>query len=384
MVTLHAVPSETDVFVIGGGPAGLAAALAARRSGFEVVVADGAQAPIDKACGEGLMPDGVTALRRIGVELGLEHGTPFRGIRFLDNEIEAEAPFPNNADFGLGIRRTLLHRILMERAEDAGVVTCWQSRVEGIDPSGVEIGDRTVRCRWIIGADGFNSRVRQWTGLQPVWSGAHRIGLRQHFRIRPWTDFVEVYWHNHCQAYVTPIGAEEVCIAMLGSAQGVRLSDLPNLFPVLASRLGNAELIGPPRGGISMSVKLPAVTRGRIALVGDASGSVDAVTGEGLALAFRQASALAAALATGDISTYDAAHREIGRMPRLMARLLLLMDGRDGLRRRALRTLGAHPRTFSRLLAGHVGALRPSELSLGVLDLAWRLLASQMTLGRSV
>jgi hypothetical protein len=67
-----------------------------------------------------------------------------------------------------------------------------------------------------------------------------------------------------------------------------------------------------------------------------------------------------------------------------MARLLLLMDGRDGLRRRALRTLAAHPRTFSRLLAGHVGGLRPSELSLGVLDLAWRLLASQMTLGRSV
>ena len=174
----------------------------------------------------------------------LEHGIPFRGIRFLDNEIEAEALFPNIENYGLGIRRTLLHRILTERAEDAGVVTCWQSRVEGLDPSGVKIGGRTVRCRWIIGADGFHSRVRQWAGLQPVWNGARRIGLRQHFRIRPWTDFVEVYWHNHCQAYVTPIGADEVCIAMLGSATGVRLSDLPTLFPVLASRLGSAEPIG--------------------------------------------------------------------------------------------------------------------------------------------
>ena len=181
---------------------------------------------------------------------------------------------------------------------------------------------------------------------------------------------------------MTPIGADEVCVAMLGSAQGVRLSDLPTLFPVLASRLGSAEPIGPPRGGISMSVKLPAVTRGRIALVGDASGSVDAVTGEGLALAFRQASALATALATGDLSTYDAAHREIGRMPRLMARLLLLMDGRDGLRRRALRTLAAHPRTFSRLLAVHVGALRPSELSLGVIEFVFRMLTSRTILER--
>ena len=49
---------STDIFVIGGGPAGLATAIAARQRGFDVVVADGAQPPIDKPCGEGLMPDG--------------------------------------------------------------------------------------------------------------------------------------------------------------------------------------------------------------------------------------------------------------------------------------------------------------------------------------
>ena len=67
---MRVVPSETDVFVVGGGPAGLASAIAARRNGFDVVIADSARPPIDKACGEGLMPDGVAALRRIGVELG--------------------------------------------------------------------------------------------------------------------------------------------------------------------------------------------------------------------------------------------------------------------------------------------------------------------------
>ncbi|MGB8062426.1 MAG: FAD-binding protein, partial [Candidatus Sulfotelmatobacter sp.] len=50
--------TSTDVFVIGGGPAGLAAAIAARKCGLRVIVADAAQPPIDKACGEGLMPDG--------------------------------------------------------------------------------------------------------------------------------------------------------------------------------------------------------------------------------------------------------------------------------------------------------------------------------------
>ena len=376
MVNSNPTPSQTDVFIIGGGPAGLAAALAARQRGFEVVVADRARPSIDKACGEGLMPDGLAALRRIGVELGPEHGSSFRGIRFVDNELEAEAGFPHHENCGLGIRRSLLHRILVERAEDAGVVTRWQSQVEGLDSSGVKIDGRTVRCRWIIGADGFHSRVRQWSGLLPAWSGARRIGLRQHFQVQRWTDFVEVYWHKRCQAYVTPVGPNEVCIAMVGRAENIRMSDLATLFPVLAKRLGRAELKGAPRGAISMSVKLRAVTRGRTALVGDSSGSVDAVTGEGLALAFRQADSLAAALASGDLSTYEAAHRHIGRMPRLMARLLLLMDGSDGLRRRALRALAAHPHVFSRLLAAHLGALRPCELALGILDLALRPIAA--------
>jgi 2-polyprenyl-6-methoxyphenol hydroxylase-like FAD-dependent oxidoreductase len=382
MVNSSPAPSQTDVFVIGGGPAGLATALAARQHGFEVAVADRAQPPIDKACGEGLMPDGLAALRRIGVELDAERGASFRGIRFLDDELEADASFPFPEKCGLGIRRTLLHQILMDRVQEAGVVTCWHSHVEALDHSSVKIDGRTVRCRWIIGADGFHSKVRQWSGLLPIWSGARRIGLRQHFRVQRWTDFVEVYWHDQCQAYVTPVGPAELCIAMIGSAKEVRVSDLPTLFPALAKRLGRAEPMGTPRGAISMSVKLPAVTRGRIALVGDASGSVDAVTGEGLALTFRQASVLATSLAAGDLGAYEAAHRQIGRMPRLMARLLLLMDGSQGWRRRALHTLATHPRIFNRLLAAHVGAAPPSELSLGILDFAFRLLASPTVLGR--
>ena len=356
MVTSDLRPSETDVFVIGGGPAGLAAALAVRQAGFNVIIADRAKSPIDKACGEGLMPDALEALRRIGVNLGSGNGASFRGIRFLDEKLEAEASFSDHS-FGLGVRRTELHRILVERAKDAGVVALWGRKIEGLDPAGVIVGGRTIRCRWIVGADGFHSSVRRWANLAPDWNGARRIGLRQHFRVRPWTDFVEVYWRKDCQAYVTPVAVDEVCVAMIGK-EDIRASDLAERFPMLASHLSGAELVGPVRGAISMSTRLRSVVAGRIALVGDASGSVDAVTGEGLALAFRQANSLAAALAAGDVRRYDASHRRMARMPRLMARTLLLFDGNDSLRRMAFRKLAAHPRIFSRLLAVHVGALR--------------------------
>jgi menaquinone-9 beta-reductase len=365
MVNAGLVPSETDVLVIGGGPAGLAAAIAARQIGFDVVLADRAMPAIDKACGEGLMPDALDALRRIGVDLGSGHGTPFRGIRFLDNGLEAEASFPSGS-FGLGVRRTELHRMLVNRARDVGVVTLWGKKIEGLDFAGVTIGGRTIRSQWIIGADGFHSRVRQWAGLaQPVWNGVRRIGLRQHYGIRPWTDFVEVYWRKDCQAYVTPVGANEVCVAMVSTKESAA-SDLTDMFPALASHLDGAELVGPTRGAISKSVKLRSVIDGRVALVGDASGSVDAVTGEGLGLAFRQANCLAAALAAGDLKRYDTSHRRIGRMPRLIARSLLLLDGNDSLRRMAFRKLAAHPRVFSGLLAVHVGTLRRSELATDV------------------
>ena len=379
-----APPSKTNVVIVGGGPAGLAAAIAARLRGFDVVIADRAEPPIDKACGEGLMPEGIAALHRLGVALGPEHGAPFRGIRFVDQDVEAEASFSAPDKYGFGIRRPLLHKILIERAQKLGVVMWWHSHVEAFDTYGITIGGHKLACRWIIGADGLHSRLREWSGLAPARIGSRRTGLRQHFQIKPWSDFVEVYWHNHCQAYVTPIGNDQICIALVGGAKAFRFSELPALFPKLGERLERAQPVGPPRGALSMSVKLAAVTRGRIALVGDASGSVDAVTGEGLALAFRQAEFLASSLAAGNPAAYEAFHRRLARMPRLMARALLLMDGHDGLRRCAMRILTAYPSIFSGLLAVHVGAHPWPAMSSGLLDSATRFVGATMALRRRV
>jgi menaquinone-9 beta-reductase len=365
---------NTDVFVIGGGPAGLAAAIAARQRGFNVTIADGATPPVDKACGEGLMPDTLSALQDLGISLGASDGFPFQGLRFWESNTSVEADFPER--HGLGIRRVVLHQMLVENALSMGVRFLWRTPVVGIRHDEVLIAGGRIRARWIVGADGVGSRVRQWCGLNDQTHGAHRYASRVHYRVEPWSRHVEVYWGEGAQAWVTPVGEEFVCVVLVSRFPGVRLSSLQEQFPELARRLGHAACIGAERGAVTVTRQLKSVHREAVALVGDASGSVDAVTGDGLNLVFRQAVALAAAMQAGDLGAYQRAHRRLARRPMLMGRLLLLLDSQPKLRHRAMRALAAHPDLFARLLAVHVGATSPRHLAETGALLGWRFVAA--------
>src|SRR5438093_1343039 len=141
--------------------------------------------------------------------------------------------------------------------------------------------------------------------------------------------------------------------------QPSRIADSPRRRGGGGDALGRAA----ERGAVTISRRLRRVTSGRFALIGDASGSVDAVTGEGLRMAFRQATALAAALASDRLGDYQAGHAKLARRPAAMARLILLLDRSPRVQERALRTLAASPALFSRLLAMHVGALSPARFA---------------------
>jgi menaquinone-9 beta-reductase len=361
MALLGKMPGQTDVFVVGGGPAGLAAAIALRCRGFQVTVADSAHPPIDKACGEGLMPDALDALARLGVLLNPEHSFAFRGIRFLGDGVSVDASFPRG--FGLGVRRTRLHQALIDRAIETGVSLLWGASVRGISDRGVILDHEIVPCRWIVGADGLKSRVRQWIGLKAVGREVLRFGFRRHYAVVPWSDCVEIYWGSGIQIYVTPAGPREICVAALSRNPHLRVDRALANFPGLVSRLNGAAPTSSERGSISASRRLRRVFRGNAILVGDASGSVDAITGEGLRLSFEQAFALAGALCSGDLSRYQAAHRRLARRPALMANLMLSLDRWAWLRRRALHALAAEPRIFAKQLAMHVGALSVADFA---------------------
>ncbi len=323
----------------------MSAAIAIRLKGFDVTVVDAAHAPIDKACGEGIPPAGVEILQRLGLRLSGE-AFPLRGVRFLDNGTSVEASFPFGP--GLALRRTRLHHLLVNRAEEVGVRLLW----------GTPVSDNSSLppCRWLVGADGQNSCVRRAAGLEAAKAESFRFGFRQHYRISPWTDFVEVYWGARCQLYVTPVSDDEVGIALLSRDSHLRLDTAMKEFPELQRRLHSALPSSAERGAMTVSRRLCRVFRDRTILIGDASGSVDAITGEGLSLSFHQAVALSDALCHGRLASYQSEHSRLARRPAFVARTLLSLDRFPALRRTIFKALALDPPIFARLLTALTAA----------------------------
>ncbi len=363
------------MLIIGGGPAGLATAIAARTAGFEVLLVDHAVPPIDKACGEGIMPDGLAALAGLGVRVPAELAFPFSGIRFVESGVAVDASFPQGV--GYGLRRTVLHELLTARAAEAGVEMRWGARVSEIDSDYAIVNGQRVSCKWIVGADGNGSMVRQKIGIGRVRSEQRRFGFRQHFAVQPWTEYVEVYWGDCGQVYVTPVAANEVCVALITSNPHVRLDHIESSFPALAKRLRGVLRSSRMQGALTATRQLDAVSAGNVALVGEASGSVDAITGEGMSLGFQQAVALVNAMRAGSLQEYEKAHRAIGANARRMAKLMLLLGGRPWLRHRVLQALASRPELFAQMLSVHIGESQLHEVGVQVaLSLGWSMLTA--------
>jgi flavin-dependent dehydrogenase len=344
-----------DALIVGGGPAGLAAAIALRQKGLDVLVADPVQPPIDKACGEGLMPDAREDLLALGISATVCHGAAFDGIAFLSGNYQAQAPFARGA--GIGIRRLQLHSLLVERCQELGVRLGWGSRVSIAGKEPLRLDSEPCVYDYVVGADGQSSRLRQATGLGPGKVLSRRFGARCHYRVKPWNRMVEVHWARPGQAYVTPVGEEEICVATVARDPAIRMEAVLADLPALQARLQGATELSSVRGALTTTRKLRRVTAGHVALVGDASGSADAITGEGIGLSFRQALLLAEAVAVDNLAIYEAGHPKIQRMPHLMSRAMLRMDAWPWLRAGAMRLLSNQPQLFAHLLAVHLGEI---------------------------
>ncbi|MFF9851123.1 NAD(P)/FAD-dependent oxidoreductase [Streptomyces litmocidini] len=333
-----------DLLVVGGGPAGLATAIHAARRGFDVVVAEPRPAPIDKACGEGLMPSAAHALRALDVQVP---GPPLRGIRYVDatGDRSAEARFRTGP--GLGVRRTVLHEALAARAAQLGVPVL-PHRVRRVTQSEAYVTADGITARYLVAADGLHSPTRRALGLtvRPTAGRRHtpRYGLRRHYAVEPWTDLVEVHWSADCEAYVTPLGPRQIGVAILTSRH-LPFDDQLTRFPRLAARLRTADRT-PVRGAGPLRQQARSRVAGRVLFVGDAAGYVDALTGEGLTLALTAADALVRCLREGRPQAYEPAWCRLSRSYRLLTKSLLWVRNQPPLAPLIMPTAARFPGLF--------------------------------------
>ncbi|MDT8304367.1 MAG: NAD(P)/FAD-dependent oxidoreductase [Anaerolineae bacterium] len=370
----------TEIIIVGGGPAGLAAAIVLARAGIQVVLCEQRSYPVDKVCGEGLMPTGVHHLRQLGVDLAAAF--PLAGVRYQSPDgCVAAGRFAQGP--GAGIRRTALSQAMLAAARQHATLSIRENsrvQLEEAGPAGVTVrvaGER-LRARLLIGADGLHSAVRRWADLERPGRRHWRWGVRQHYRMAPWSDSVEVYWSGRgLEAYVTPVAVNEVGVAFLWHRHSPAVEPGPSLvpallaaFPQLARRLQHAGPVTEARAIGPLQQRTAAVVAEGILLLGDAAGYLDAITGEGLSLAFAQALALEETVVpvlratTGPVSrpslaAYQKMHDAIVRPGTQVTELALLLSRSPRLCNWIVHALHRDGALFQQLLAANMGVRSP-------------------------
>lgn len=312
---VRSLGEEREIVVVGGGPAGCAAAILLRQQGRDVLLLDEATFPRDKVCGESVSPGARALLERLGVASAVRALRPWRldgmavtspgGIRF-------EGDYPAASGGGMALRRCALDAVLLDGARRAGVEVRTATHVRGLlrdagDVVGVRLGRADeaseVRSRLVLGCDGRRSVVGRELGLLREHPRFRRFAVRGYWRgVHGLEHRGEMHVGGGGYCGVAPLCSESANVTFVLPAPHLRDAggDLEGFYrralarwPRLAERLEAARLEGPPRALGPLALEASGIVAPGAALVGDAAGFYDPFTGEGVTLALRSAALVA-------------------------------------------------------------------------------------------
>jgi flavin-dependent dehydrogenase len=349
-----------DAVVVGGSVAGSTAARELARRGMKVALVDKARFPRPKACGEGLLPHGLAALREGGIDV---EGCRVKGLRFVSpSGATAEADFPGG--IGCVVRRERFDERLFRAAAMTAGVTAFE---------GTLYEPERFPARWIVGADGLRSQFHRRPEFHAAPPAERRVGLSTHVRgLDIDRDRVEVLLHESGEVYLAPSDDDEALVACLfrqdnlpaGPTNEDRVLYVLLSLPVLKGRTRGIAFTSPVLAVAPLGLRVGAVASGNILLVGDAAGAPDPVTGEGMSLAILSARAAAEALVGGRPGDYEAARRRLAAGSEWLGRWLLRATRYPKIADRVISSLVEHPELFTKLLEISGGLRREGDLSL--------------------
>jgi menaquinone-9 beta-reductase len=372
--------------IAGGGPAGLAAGIVLAEVGLRIIICEPKAYPIVKACGEGVMPSGVSELCKLGIDryLSPDKYARLKGVRYHAHDgVEATGIFAEGP--GWGIARTQLSMAIRRRVSDfsnisiiPGEFTAYRKDADGLI---IETNTpRRFRTRLLIGADGLHSIVRREANLDGPSSKLRRWGIRRHFKVAPLSDFVEVYWSDGIEAYITPCGTNMVDVVflchndMLQKSTGAEpiFNQLLTSFSSMDSKLQGVRRCDPIRSAGPFHQRAQSLVADGVILLGDAAGYLDAITGEGISLALTQASLIKKTVvlilnnlqgvpSVHDLQPYARAHVKSVRLYYLLTHLALFFSRHPKMTGKSIQTLRAHPDVFQSLLTLNMGRLTPGR-----------------------
>lgn len=314
-----------DVLVVGAGPAGSATAAALAGAGRDVLLVEAAIHPRAKACAEYASPMLLDELDRLGMERAAWQpaALPLRGMRVIrgDDAVEVRYADRRGPRFAWGLERQAFDAALARHAEGRGARVLQRTRFEdahwrgGRSAGGRVVGAQlrtangrvTVRCRWLVGADGARSRVAQSLSVEAGRGWPRRLGLVAHYTGVPaLADQGEMHVGAGYYVGLAPLAGGRLNVGMalpLDSDRrpaDVRFAAAIAGLPEVAARLDGARRLAPIRGASPIGHRVRAAAGPGWMLVGDAAGFIDPFTGEGIYRALRSARAAAEVLAAGD------------------------------------------------------------------------------------